>query len=70
MYTAWLFYYTILLESRERDPETIDAKKSSYRPCVLFKDIEQHCRGKLIFEKRTGYLPADSVCLYNVFFFS
>lgn len=70
MYTACLFYYTILLESRERDPETTDTKKSSYRPHVLVKDTEQHCRGKLNQFSFQRYLPADFVSLYNGFFFS
>lgn len=70
MYSPELLYYTILLESRERDLETIHAKESSYSPCVLFKDTEQHCRGKLNCFSSQIYLPADFVCLHKVIFFS
>lgn len=71
MYSAGLLYYTILLESRERDLKTIHAKESSYGPCVLFKDIkqQQHCRGKLNCFSFQIHLPSYLVCLYKVIIF-
>lgn len=66
MDTACLFYYTILVESREWDPETTDTKKSSYRPCVLLKDTEQHLTNSLFKDISQQILSVCKMLFFSV----